>query len=278
MESIREGAAGDTIVSFYPTASYLARPSFLELQMAESLLNNFRSAFLFAISSDRREFVKRVLDGITYLLEVRQACNVSSPGTVGENFIGLKRVMGNGMRSKLWIIRVCTLLESVLLPFLFEYSRSKACDQIQTRYKTLKAILGVFYITGFVSSPSPVQLLTGVRTVRNTQLPSPSNAWSFNRVANAAVWGLVYSIQLAQWYFSHEESMRDKKKLLIINPPEIKKSGLPADPRLCPVCLNKRVNPTVLLTSGKVYCYQCAWALLDDSQDKPKFIRRLAYV
>lgn len=278
MNAIRDGLAGDTIVSFFPTQAYLSRPSFLELQMAESLLGNFKSAVVFAVASDRRDLVKMILDGIVALLEFRQAFSIDAPGTVAENFIGLKRVQ----HRKSFSLRLITLIESVLLPMAGEYSE-KFQTLIDPHYRALKTLTGILYISGLSDYASPLQFLGGVRIARNSDATKNSKG-RVSKIINATVWGLIYAIQLGQWYFSHEESLQRKKFTPLSLPPPPKKSaaGLPADPTLCPICLRQRSNPAVVIATGVVYCYACIWQKIDsvgipiDAPDKSKFIRRLA--
>ncbi|PNY05938.1 peroxisome biogenesis protein 12-like, partial [Trifolium pratense] len=42
-------------------------------------------------------------------------------------------------------------------------------------------------------------------------------------------------------------------------PPKVAKEGvqLPPDRTICPLCLQKRVNPSVITVSGFVFCYAC---------------------
>jgi hypothetical protein len=278
MNAIREGLGGDTIVSFFPTQAYLSRPSFLELQMAESLLGNFKSAVVFAVASDRRDLVKMILDGLVALLEVRQAFSTDAPGTVAENFIGLRRVQ----QRKFFSLRLITLIESVLLPMAGEYGK-RFKTLIDPHYRALKTLTGILYISGLSDYASPLQFLGGVRIARNSDATKNSNG-RVSKIINATVWGLIYAIQLGQWYFSHEDSLQRKKFTPSSLPPPPKKSaaGLPADPTVCPICLRQRSNPAVVVATGVVYCYACIWPKIDsvgipiDAPDKSKFIRRLA--
>ena len=47
----------------------------------------------------------------------------------------------------------------------------------------------------------------------------------------------------------------------IFSPKQVAKEGIPLPPdrTLCPLCLQKRANPSVMAVSGFVFCYTCVF-------------------
>lgn len=89
MEGIRAGKVGDTILTFFPTSAHLARPSFLEVNMSESLLSGLRQAIQFVVHQrpDSARYVSRMTDLVLTLLELQSMFRKNA--TVGEHYMGL---------------------------------------------------------------------------------------------------------------------------------------------------------------------------------------------
>ena len=253
MEAIRGGSAADTLVSFYPTAAYMSRPSFLEINMADSLLMGFRNALKFALCggnldfpSQRSKLVYRVVDGLVSAAEFHHAFFQSS--TISEKYFGLVR--SNGGRSLGFFSRCVTFLESVLLPHIL----AKSPEEGRRIFGILKTVFSIGYVANLTQYTSPVHFLFGIRIVRRgAHISNPTSLTS--RIVSLFAWALIYSIQLSQWYFSHESLLHAKGKT--VPAPTMAAVGVPADPRVCRICRKLRVNPTALLATGHVYCYTC---------------------
>lgn len=74
------------------------------------------------------------------------------------------------------------------------------------------------------------------------------------------------SSQLLEWWYSSAEQRLGEQKALPPPPPPpplppVPPSAgglaLPADAALCPLCCRRRTNPTLVATSGYVFCYPC---------------------
>lgn len=70
-------------------------------------------------------------------------------------------------------------------------------------------------------------------------------------------------VQLLEWWYSAGERALGERKALEPPPPPPPLApapdglALPEDTSLCPICSSKRVNPTLVATSGYAYCYVC---------------------
>ena len=77
--------------------------------------------------------------------------------------------------------------------------------------------------------------------------------------------GAVFAFKLLEWWYTSAEQTLSTSKALPPPPPAPAippaKNGLPLpkDPSLCPLCKEKRTNPTIIATSGYVFCYPCAY-------------------
>ena len=281
MDAIRQGKAGDAIVSFFPTTAHLARPSYLELNMANNLLSGFKGAvdFIFQNTTERNRKYKRFIDGLLTVIECHAASNSA---TVGERYMGLCRVGRDGITPIGFFPKFCTLLESTLLPFVIERYENEQ-DPTRTVIFTFKWLQGVFailYLSGFSRYSSFLHFLIGIRIKRSRNEDNQPLSRA-NQVVSSVIKAFVYSIQLAQWYYSHENILHAGTRKNF-EPPQTcrlfsNKQRL-ADPRLCPLCRRIRQNPTALVTSGEVYCYSCLVDRLrrqHPNEDYTKLIRRL---
>jgi hypothetical protein len=276
MESIRAGKAGDTILSFYPTPSHIGRPSYMELNMASGLLGGFKAAVDFLCKNSQgidNKLYKRIFDALLTLMELHASLESA---TVGERYLGLVRVRRDGTSMLKWHEKLSTLFEATALPFLIDkYEKEERSKPFVSAFKSVQAIFGLVYLSGFSNYSSVLHFLAGIRIVRKRSYERvPSR---LNRILSSLIHGFVYSVQLAQWYYSHESILNAAQKHKNINPPPRAWTGL-ADPRYCPICRNLRKNPTALLTTGQVFCYMCISSFLQHKhpqEDHTKLIRRL---
>jgi hypothetical protein len=281
MQSIRDGHLGSSVISFYPTAAHLDRPSFLEINMAESILSvGLKDAIGFVCDhfkdSHRADRVRKVTDGIITVLEIHSAFKNNS--TVGENYMGLIRVNTKGRRRPANlnnIQRLVTVAEAVLVPFLMKQEKWNFAI---TNYKFVRAIFSILYIANATRFYSPFHWLVGISIARRKEGPS-SQASMASRLTSALIWFLVYSIQLGQWYFQNEDILNPRRPpSQMVNYPKQRENGLPADPRTCPLCLSVRTNATADIRTGIIYCYTCiVKKIRTDSPgaNASKFTRRL---
>ena len=277
MEAVRAGKVGDTIVTFFPTPAHMARPSYLEINMTETLLTSFREASAFAINqmehANKRRIAKRFVDVLLTSIEVHAAFTKNA--TAAEAYFGLHRVRRDGTSPIASIHRMVTVIESVVLPHLLAKTRDG--DRLVGGYRAAQSLFAMLYIANLSPYSNPVHFLCGIRLARK-RTPPTANTSLLSKSASWLVWALIYTIQLAQWYFAHEHLLRPRRpQSQSVPPPQLSANGLPSDPRLCPLCLKLRRNPTALLATGHVFCYSCIVAKLKASgADKvSKFIRRI---
>lgn len=91
-----------------------------------------------------------------------------------------------------------------------------------------------------------------------TKSPSPhSGATLWRRLLNSLLPLTVFALKLLEWWFSSERAaaVRMMTSLPIPPPPEPMEPSpegirLPSNPQLCPICLQRRTDPTAVITSG----------------------------
>ena len=279
MEAIRAGKVGGTILTFFPTSVHLARPSLLEVNMSESLLSGLRQAIQFVANQrpDSARFVSRMTDLVLTLLELQSIFRNNA--TLGEHYMGLERTSGGrGLSS---VQRIAGVSEAVLMPY-FSTAPQFRDKPLLSNYKLLRSVFALLYIVNLSPYSNPIHFLLGLQ-LRRTQKHRGGKKSKLDKLGGYLVWLLVYCVQLAQWYFAHESILQPRHKLgkfaKDVPPPELNILGLPADPRLCPICLRERTNPTALIRNGHVYCYSCIVRKLKTESVSEElmsnFIRRL---
>ncbi len=254
-------------MSFVPTQAHINNVSLVELNFSENLLQGLRQAVAFVTQRTDPPYIKgmtvsysRLTDIFISFMEIHSLfLDKSSCATVGERYMGLKRVSKRRTGSLNRAQKIISLIETVVIPYIVSRDREKDRLFIQS-YKVLKSLLGILYLLRLSQVSSPLQYLAGIEIVRHFESPQPSHprAWKdyLKRLPSLFIWGLVYSIQFSQWYFSHQDVLRPKPNSVAVNPPPEKPSLL-VDLRLCPICRQNRKNPTALLTDGTVFCYSC---------------------
>lgn len=85
---------------------------------------------------------------------------------------------------------------------------------------------------------------------------------------------LVFGFKFLDWWYATEEERASQNPVPI--PPYPKEPRhhtesiiVPKDPTLCPLCHKKRVTPSVLPSSGFVFCYNCIHDYLTEYQCCP---------
>ncbi|KAK2077067.1 hypothetical protein QBZ16_004700 [Prototheca wickerhamii] len=102
--------------------------------------------------------------------------------------------------------------------------------------------------------PAPLRLLCAA-TLRAGYLVADN--------ARSALVLSVFAFKLLEWWYSAGERALGERKALEPPPPPPPLApapdglALPEDTSLCPICSSKRVNPTLVATSGYAYCYVC---------------------
>lgn len=275
MDAIRAGRVADTIVSFVPTRAHMESPSLMEISMSDNLLVSARQAAAFIAANGRITTpllpLNRYVDILITAMEIFSV--LSRSATVGEAYLGLKRQPLSRVQ------RVVTVMEAVVLPYLTSLPDDELTEnqrKILSTYKALKALFAIMYLTSFSAYSNPIHYIFGIKVGRNLEPPSPAPRTfreRLQRVPSMIVWGVVYGVQLAQWYYSHQEVLQNRRfgRRRKIGPPELEGPAL-VDPRLCPACRRPRTNPTALLADGTVYCYSCLVGKLGVS---PQLTRRL---
>ncbi|KDD72178.1 hypothetical protein H632_c3745p0, partial [Helicosporidium sp. ATCC 50920] len=88
----------------------------------------------------------------------------------------------------------------------------------------------------------------------------------------------VFAFKLLEWWYgSGERALSDRGPKPVPPPPPAlvpAKGGLPVpeDPALCALCRKPRTNPTLLATSGYVFCYACIHDAIRDRRCPVTFV------
>jgi hypothetical protein len=283
MDAIRAGRAGDLLVTFVPTQAHLHSPSLIEINFAENILAGLRQAVDFVGRNVQSPYLKRGIDVLITSMEFHSIFLSDSCATVGERYMGLRRVSTTSSSSLNRIQKIITLLDAVIVPYLMSLPEdapgsSERVRELVIKLKMLKSIFSIMYLLNITKYSSPTNFLARVVITRNLDPPSPdrSRIWKdrLKNLPSMLVWSLVYGVQFVQWYYAHQDVLRpSRKNLSQIPPPPVVPSGL-ADYRLCPICRAPRKNPTALLDNGRVYCFTCIAGTMEP-ENVPILTRRL---
>ena len=267
MEAIRSGKAADAIVSFYPTSAYIGRPSFMELNMTESLFSGLREAVLFLFPFENRKIFGKYFDIAHTFIEVLHAFDSETSATASEKYFGFRRIRKDKTPLS-FPQRLATVFEALALRHLLSLNSSETEweQKLARGLKLMRAILASMYLVGLSDTVSPIQFLLGIRVVRATPTSSESRKSYATKIFSALIWCLIYGFQLTQWYYSHERVLNQSNKAAAAGTPpsNLTLSRLPADYSICPICFKTRTNPAVLISTGHVYCFACIWKSLTD--------------
>jgi len=150
---------------------------------------------------------------------------------------------------------------------------------IQSLWNGMKFIFRLRYLFGQTEYYSPLLWFAGVtlsRDLANEQSSPLSVDSLWRRVVNSALPISVFALKLIEWWYSTERSaaVRMMTSLPIPPPPphtQPNEDGvrLPQNPQLCPLCVKRRVDPTVIATSGYVFCYSCIMGYLRMHKECP---------
>mmetsp|Transcript_9885 Transcript_9885/g.14572 ORF Transcript_9885/g.14572 Transcript_9885/m.14572 type:complete len:339 (+) Transcript_9885:14-1030(+) len=72
----------------------------------------------------------------------------------------------------------------------------------------------------------------------------------------------AFLFTLFEWWYSTEHLRVARKTIMVpksapSRPTTLKSSRLPSNLKLCPICKQERTNPTLLSSSGYVFCFKC---------------------
>lgn len=150
----------------------------------------------------------------------------------------------------------------------------------------LMNLLYVYKFTDYFSLSLLVQRLALKRTNSVFDIQSilfsssdnnSTNNTNLNRLMNtikSLFIASIFAFRFIQYYYQAESSLPSDNSSSVIPPPD---PLLPAEgteaystsPGTCPICLQNRVNSTVCLTSGYVYCYLCIVPHVEQSRKCP---------
>jgi hypothetical protein len=261
MDSIRQGRVGDLIATFAPTQAHLKKPALMEIAFAENILTGLRQAVAFVADNMESPNLKRSVDVLITLMEVHSIFLSDTSATVGERYMGLKRVTCKNHTHLNRLQKLITLLEAVSVPYFLSLPEDTLPNEKVRKLiglvKVLKSLFAILYLLNISKFSSPVAWVARIKIARDIQLRPQTWRDRVKNIPSFLIWALVYGTQLAQWYYAHQDALRTRKNgNRRVNPPPTVPGEL-ADWRLCPMCRNVRKNPTALLDNGKVFCYTC---------------------
>lgn len=84
---------------------------------------------------------------------------------------------------------------------------------------------------------------------------------TFSDYSRGLLLTIVFLFKFLEWWYASESYLKPQKPTIPPPPRAPKRASgsleLPRDTSLCPMCKNKRTNPTLLSVSGYVFCYTC---------------------
>ncbi|KAK2405706.1 peroxisome biogenesis protein [Trifolium repens] len=105
--------------------------------------------------------------------------------------------------------------------------------------------------------------LRGPQWIKTLQGALLSCTYTVLDYAQTGLIAAVFFFKMMEWWYQSAEERMSAPTVYPPPPPppppKVAKEGvqLPPDRTICPLCLQKRVNPSVLTVSGFVFCYAC---------------------
>ena len=140
----------------------------------------------------------------------------------------------------------------------------KLYPYIHFMWEALKLIFRIKYLLRHTDCYSPQHWMAGVVLVRHLDDSYSDGMSVWKKLANAAFPAGLFTLKLLEWWYSEENSgnVRTLTTLPVPPPPpRVQPSpyglAVPEDPHICPICLQRKRDPTTISTSGYVFCYSC---------------------
>ncbi|CAM6092311.1 unnamed protein product [Calypogeia fissa] len=105
--------------------------------------------------------------------------------------------------------------------------------------------------------------LRGPPIVQSVQRALLRTAYGVLDYAQSGLIAAVFIFKMVEWWYQSAEQRVSAPAIYppppAPPPPKVAKNGipLPADRTICPLCLQKRTNPSMAAVSGYVFCYPC---------------------
>lgn len=105
--------------------------------------------------------------------------------------------------------------------------------------------------------------LRGPQWIKTLQGALLSCTYTVLDYAQTGLIAAVFFFKMMEWWYQSAEERMSAPTVYPPPPPppppKVAKEGvqLPSDRTICPLCLQKRVNPSVMTVSGFVFCYAC---------------------
>lgn len=155
--------------------------------------------------------------------------------------------------------------------------------QVTPYYSPLLHVLGLRVAR--VSPQDAAALRQAKEANRRAQLASSSSIrqlylksrYFLNDNATSFIIVLVFGFKVVEWWYTSAEerlTTSQGKRFVPPPPPAIAPSNdamytLPKDPRVCPICRHKIVNPTMVSKTGMVCCYKCLFLHVEQHSTCP---------
>ena len=254
MERLYRGEVGsDLIFSFFPTKKYFETPSFMEISLSETLTRQLIESVEFLIQSNEylikyRGKISRMIQISLILFELKNLQDPEFSSTSMERYFNLYRTGSDGKVPLTSSQRFVSIAEFLYFNFLINKFPN---EFFQKHFQFLKSVFSLLHITGLSQYSNPIHFLFGIRYARRPPVGGEkSKFFKF-------LFQLIYAFQLYQWFRSNSKLLQSTIDPQTVRPPDYSVAGLPADPRLCPICRNVRRNPAALVSTGNVFCYVC---------------------
>ena len=233
----------DSLISFYIDRTKVTPPGFLDLQLTSDFLSQLPSVVDYGIdwivtrNPETQSYLENWRPKLAFLLALAEGYTLTKhQASMSELFFGLRR----SRMTKVGLI--LSLIELSIIPVL----KGKTKENIVA----IHALYRVMFLLGLIKYWSPLQHIGGIRLVRGSSASSGST-----------LLGILYVVQLMQWFHSNKQAFIPQ---VSFNPPPPpvkadlvgKHCRIPIDPLLCPLCHQKRANPTTI-TTGYVFCFRC---------------------
>lgn len=151
-------------------------------------------------------------------------------------------------------------------------------------YSPMLHVLGLRVARISAQDAAALRVAKDVKRRRQLAASSTTRQWILksryflNDNATSFIIVLVFTFKIVEWWYtSAEERMlatAPGRRIVPPPPPAIQPSKdamytLPKDPRVCPICRYKTVNPTMVSPTGIVCCYRCLFVHVEKHSSCP---------
>ncbi|KAJ3381565.1 ubiquitin-protein ligase peroxin 12 [Lobulomyces angularis] len=237
-------------------------PSFFELTLSSQLNDLIPQAMQYSLANLTQRYP-------SLLLKILNKSDEIFDASFSENFYGLKRINNAGTYRLQNFERYASLIELVFFPYL-----NSKVEQISEQDQHL--------IINTTSNAQKKRFMKLKLQLKKSLMLYYVIFENFDHLKTILPL-TIFIYKFFDWWYKSE--FHNKGNNFVIPPPPkptkemelsyVENDGLeiPTDSNICPICLDARVNPTVIET-GYVFCYSCIYEYIEKYEKCPITLKR----